>query len=1073
MSTSTAIMKNASKLFILFVLASALSVSVGMFGGASVASANGPSCPLVSPSLYNNLYAVTPGSSVTLDLTDLGGNAGFIDSIGYDFMDASHRPMSGAIVFPNIQDPSSPQAHQVITVTAPAGASYVGLFMLTDGADLVPGLSSGTPVTFTFTDSYQTVIGGTAYPGTILGDPTIDHKGRTYEYDAPGVPGNSNWEDNYGVDQDYDDAMVDAHFYICPPAPVTPSFGAYCGDGVVNQSWEQCDGGSSCTAQCMPTNPTQCTDIVLAKVTLSNVQNLDTTPAPSSPSTPSGGGSTGGAGGGGGNQHVNMNSVFLNAGHSTVAFIQSLFGAGTAYAGAFGNMTSAVFLGSSSYAVPSGTWFPLYVNGAYVSDPSIDGYEDVPGLAVQRSQGAVAVRMYGHDAPYMLEHADGSVEVSGGTITSQTNATGDNALENPTDGVQNLTDAGDEISVSGGKSYFYMTTGTADDGFTTNYSKTSSCTAPSGPTVDLTLTPPSINQGGSSTLSWTSTNATSCTGTGFSTGGATANHVTVSPSITTSYSISCTGPGGTGTDTAILNVTPVSTPPGGPSCTLSADPSSIGQGESSTLSWTISNFASFISTNFSLSGVADFSATLLNGGTWSGFSQQSEFIADLSAGQYFSGLGFRSNCDYYSSEDACVSFKIDSLAPSALAYQPDGGSWSAYQHEYAWELAPGQYFSGIKLRPDCDFYSSDDSCIAVKIATALPGSSAYRSNTGGTWTGYQHDYTTNLSQGQYISGIQYKTNCDDYSSADGCISLKISGGNSISGTSVVSPSVTTIYGIGVTGAGGATNICSTTVTVTPDVCPNIAGSQSTIPDGYQLTNGQCVPIPAPSPTCTLSGPTSINQGDSANLIWSFANYTGYTTGNFSILSNSQIQSLLTLVVSFGGSQALVDAFNDYLGGHVTSPTASGSTNSLTNSQVQSLMSLLATFTGSSGLIDNAEAVLHGTTIAGGGLVTATVSGTNLVTPSVTTTYTVAVSGPGGAKSCTQKVTVIPPPASGCKLQITKSADTSSVDAGGYVWYTINFKNAGDHDCTGGGVEITDTVDPGLSYVHGQRIALVQ
>jgi Domain of unknown function (DUF1929)/F5/8 type C domain/Glyoxal oxidase N-terminus len=81
-------------------------------------------------------------------------------------------------------------------------------------------------------------------------------------------------------------------------------------------------------------------------------------------------------------------------------------------------------------------------------------------------------------------------------------------------------------------------------------------TAASGlPTASLAANPTSITAGQSSTLTWSSTNATSCTGTGFSTGNATTGSVTVTPSVTTSYSVSCTGSGGTATASATVGVT--------------------------------------------------------------------------------------------------------------------------------------------------------------------------------------------------------------------------------------------------------------------------------------------------------------------------------------------------------------------------------------------------------------------------------------------------------------------------------------------------------------------------------------
>src|SRR5450759_1155476 len=76
------------------------------------------------------------------------------------------------------------------------------------------------------------------------------------------------------------------------------------------------------------------------------------------------------------------------------------------------------------------------------------------------------------------------------------------------------------------------------------------------PTASLSANPTAITAGQSPTLTWSSTNATSCTGTGFSTGNATAGSVTVTPSITTSYSVSCTGSGGTATASATVGVFP-------------------------------------------------------------------------------------------------------------------------------------------------------------------------------------------------------------------------------------------------------------------------------------------------------------------------------------------------------------------------------------------------------------------------------------------------------------------------------------------------------------------------------------
>ena len=80
---------------------------------------------------------------------------------------------------------------------------------------------------------------------------------------------------------------------------------------------------------------------------------------------------------------------------------------------------------------------------------------------------------------------------------------------------------------------------------------------PFSPTATLTASPRTIVIGDSSILTWSSTNATSCTGTGFDAGGSTNNNtgVAVNPLSTTTYSIVCTGPGGQAIDQATVTVT--------------------------------------------------------------------------------------------------------------------------------------------------------------------------------------------------------------------------------------------------------------------------------------------------------------------------------------------------------------------------------------------------------------------------------------------------------------------------------------------------------------------------------------
>jgi hypothetical protein len=72
-------------------------------------------------------------------------------------------------------------------------------------------------------------------------------------------------------------------------------------------------------------------------------------------------------------------------------------------------------------------------------------------------------------------------------------------------------------------------------------------------TVSLSAYPTTISPGKASTLTWSSTNASSCAGGGFIASG-TSGSAVVYPTMTTSYSVSCTGDGGSATALATVTV---------------------------------------------------------------------------------------------------------------------------------------------------------------------------------------------------------------------------------------------------------------------------------------------------------------------------------------------------------------------------------------------------------------------------------------------------------------------------------------------------------------------------------------
>jgi hypothetical protein len=89
-------------------------------------------------------------------------------------------------------------------------------------------------------------------------------------------------------------------------------------------------------------------------------------------------------------------------------------------------------------------------------------------------------------------------------------------------------------------------------------------TAPA-PAVTLSANPSTVNNGSASSLSWSATNATSCTASGGWSGSQaiSGSESTSALNATTAYTLSCTGTGGTTVQSATVTVTASTTAPSG------------------------------------------------------------------------------------------------------------------------------------------------------------------------------------------------------------------------------------------------------------------------------------------------------------------------------------------------------------------------------------------------------------------------------------------------------------------------------------------------------------------------------
>ena len=113
------------------------------------------------------------------------------------------------------------------------------------------------------------------------------------------------------------------------------------------------------------------------------------------------------------------------------------------------------------------------------------------------------------------------------------------------------------------------------------------------PTASLAASPSTIDQGQSSTLTWSSNDATSCTASGAWSGAkATSGSQAVSPGTTSSYTISCSGAGGSANNSATVTVNPAPPATTAPTVSLNASPSSITKGSNITLTWSSTDASS-------------------------------------------------------------------------------------------------------------------------------------------------------------------------------------------------------------------------------------------------------------------------------------------------------------------------------------------------------------------------------------------------------------------------------------------------------------------------------------------------
>ena len=165
------------------------------------------------------------------------------------------------------------------------------------------------------------------------------------------------------------------------------------------------------------------------------------------------------------------------------------------------------------------------------------------------------------------------------------------------------------FTVVSGQSYVFKLTVTDSGGLSSSATtRVTSGTAASALIVRFDATPSNITAGQSSQLTWVVQGASSVSINNGVGNVAATGSTTVTPSATTTYTLTAVGPSGNVTATATVTVGPVVVVPGTPQIIrFEGSPLSIQPGQQSTLSWTTSG-----ATTVSISGVG---AVTLNGST--------------------------------------------------------------------------------------------------------------------------------------------------------------------------------------------------------------------------------------------------------------------------------------------------------------------------------------------------------------------------------------------------------------------------------------------------------------------------
>lgn len=159
-----------------------------------------------------DVFDISDTDQLNLRVDFISEGAGFQNTFGFYLADADGVPLSGRIVFANVDVADTASIN--LDAAALDGAAKLGFFVVPDGFGRNSGLLDGAEVGFELVNGLWTVtLDGEALRGdaapALFSDPALNVGGFDQEVDNA-VPGNSNWEDIVGGgDGDFDDLNLD------------------------------------------------------------------------------------------------------------------------------------------------------------------------------------------------------------------------------------------------------------------------------------------------------------------------------------------------------------------------------------------------------------------------------------------------------------------------------------------------------------------------------------------------------------------------------------------------------------------------------------------------------------------------------------------------------------------------------------------------------------------------------------------------------------------------------------------------------------------------------------------------